>query len=243
MLQLTAMRNDPHGRFGCLMSYIPCEEIQPQKPANATVIWLHGLGANGFDFIPVAEELILPDSSAVRFLFPHAPSIPVTVNNRYVMPAWYDILSFDFEGQSGKRQINTEQMDASVSAIQTLIDREVNRGIASDRIFLAGFSQGGAVAYEAALTYPQKLGGLIAMSTYISTHKDILPSSANQHSPIHIFHGIHDDVVPVSMAEAALSTLQAQGFNPQYSTYPMTHEVCETEIRDISHWLSKQLHN
>ena len=133
------------------MDYLPCVEVEPQRTADAAVIWLHGLGADGHDFEPVVPELRLPDSAAVRFIFPHAPSISVTINNGIVMPAWYDILDMSIE-----KKVDEEQLLLAAEKIRTLIDREIERGIDSSRIVIAGFSQGGAVGYQTALTYPNK---------------------------------------------------------------------------------------
>ncbi len=218
------------------MPYLPCVETELNSPAKAAVIWLHGLGANGHDFEPIIPELDLPANLAIRFVFPHAPSIPVTVNGGYVMPAWYDILEMDFE-----RKIDEQQLKQSVRAIKALIDREIERGIKSEDILLIGFSQGGAVAYEAALTYDKPLAGLLALSTYFATHKSIALSPANKNLPIRIFHGMADPVVPEQLGQNAYKALLELGFEPQYKRYPMEHEVCAEEIADISQWVQSCL--
>jgi len=204
------------------MSLLSCLEIEPQIPANASVIWLHGLGADGYDFEPIAKELDLPDSLAIRFIFPHAPSIPVTINNGMVMPAWYDVL-----GMAIDEKIDIEGIRVSAEKINQLISREITRGIQSQRIIVAGFSQGGAVAYECALSYPQKLGGLLALSTYFASYNDL------------DCHGIEDPVVPEFLGQRAIKRLKAKGYNPSYTSYPMQHSVCVEEIDDISIWLRK----
>ncbi|WP_439135985.1 alpha/beta hydrolase [Pseudomaricurvus sp.] len=218
------------------MSYLPCIEIEPQGSATASVIWLHGLGASGNDFAPIVPELNLPDSMAVRFVFPHAPSIPVTVNGGMAMPAWYDILSMDID-----RKIDETQILQSAEAINALIDREIERGVESDKILIAGFSQGGAVAYQTALSYPKPLAGLMTMSTYFATHETLSPSAANQALEIFISHGTQDPVVPELLGQRAVELLRSKGYEPLYATYPMQHEVCLPQIQDISRWLQERL--
>jgi phospholipase/carboxylesterase len=218
------------------MQYLPCEIVETQDNCDAAVIWLHGLGANGHDFVPIIPELHLPDSLGVRFVFPHAPSIPITINGGMVMPGWYDILAMSLE-----REIDLDQIMASSEAIRLLIEREIANGIASDRIVLAGFSQGGAVCYQTALSYDKPLAGLMTMSTYFATTKTIQPNAANQQLPIHIFHGSQDQMVPEAMGKHALAALQALDYQPEYKTYPVEHAVHPREIADISTWLQKVL--
>ena len=211
------------------MEYLPCIELETARPADATVIWLHGLGADGHDFEPIVPELRLPDSAAIRFIFPHAPSIPVTINAGYVMPAWYDIKAMDLD-----RHVDEAQLQASAGAIRNFIDREIERGIDSRRIIIAGFSQGGAVAYETALSYPRPLGGLLALSTYFATEKSVQLAEANQGLPIRIYHGSFDPIVPEILGRRSLERLQSLGYDVQYRTYPMEHAVCPQEIGDIA---------
>ena len=218
------------------MSLLPCIEIAPSSPATASVIWLHGLGADGNDFAPIIPELGLPRQLAVRFIFPNAPSIPITINAGYVMPAWYDILDINIE-----RKIDNSQLIASAEKIRLLIEREIDRGIPSERIVLAGFSQGGAVAYQAALTYMQPLAGLLCLSTYFATADTITPNSANKKLPILICHGLQDPMVPEQQGRIAQQRLTAMGYNTQYKSYPMEHAVCPQEIADISRWLQQVL--
>ena len=218
------------------MNYLPCIEVEPQIPADAVVIWLHGLGADGHDFEPVVPELKLPDTSAIRFIFPHAPSIPVTINNGMVMPAWYDILDMSID-----KKVDEKQLLASSQAITALIDKVISRGIDSTRIVIAGFSQGGAVGYQAALTYTKPLAGLIAMSTYFATSASILPSKENKSLPIQIYHGRMDPVVPEPLGKIAYEGLKVLGYSVNYQTYPMQHSVCAEEINDISRWIQKIL--
>ncbi len=218
------------------MPMLSCIDIEPKAPATATVILLHGLGANGNDFVPVVAELRLPAGLPVRFIFPNAPSIPVTINGGYVMPAWYDITEINID-----RKIDATQLIASAEQVRLLIDREIDRGIPSDRIVIAGFSQGGAVAYQAALTYMQPLAGLLCMSTYFATRQTLTPNSANRTLPIFICHGTADPMVPERMGQGALQDLTARGYPVEYKAYPMGHEVCAAQIADISRWLQQVL--
>lgn len=203
---------------------------------TAAVIWLHGLGASGHDFEPIVPHLQLPQDLAVRFLFPHAPSRPVTINGGYVMPAWYDILAMDFE-----RKIDQQQIQQSSDGIAALIQSQIEQGIVSRRIIVMGFSQGGAVAYHCALQFPQPLAGVMGLSTYFATHATVEPNGANADIPVAIFHGTHDDVVPEAMGIAARRQLSDKGLQPTYVSYPMAHEVCLEEIRDISSQLQQWL--
>jgi len=218
------------------MSYLPCVEVKLKTPADAAVIWLHGLGADGHDFEAIVPELHLPDSAAIRFIFPHAPSMPVTINNGMVMPAWYDILDMSIE-----KKLDEDQLLSSSKKIDALIDREIERGIDSSRIVIAGFSQGGAVGYQTALTYPEPLAGLLAMSTYFATCESIVPSQENKTLPIQIYHGTMDPVVPEPLGKHAYEALIEKGYSTNYQTYPMQHAVCTEEIMDISRWLQKIL--
>ena len=218
------------------MPLLPCIEIEPDKPADAAVIWLHGLGADGNDFAPIVPELRLPDNMAVRFVFPNAPSIPVTINGGFVMPAWYDILALDMG-----RKVDRSQLLASAEKIRLLIDREIDRGISSQRIVLAGFSQGGAVSYQTALTYMQPLAGLLCLSTYFATGDSITPNRANKKLPIQICHGSRDPMVPEQLGQASYQRLLEMGYSVDYKTYPMEHAVCPEEIADISQWLQRVL--
>lgn len=217
---------------------LPAVELEPASPATASVIWLHGLGADGHDFEPLIPALRLPANLPVRFVLPHAPSIPVTVNNFHVMPAWYDILAFGEE-----RQCNMQQLTASAQAVHALIDREVERGIPSHRIVLAGFSQGGAVNYEAGLSYPQKLAGIIALSTYFPSAATVQFNPAQTGIPVMICHGSADPLLPVSMASNSRRSLERFGLNPTMHTYAMAHEVCHDEIADIAAFIKSCLNS
>ncbi len=218
------------------MDYLSCIEVEPKAKATASVIWLHGLGADGFYFEPIVAELKLAKHLAIRFIFPHSPSIPVTINGGMIMPAWYDILHRSIE-----RKVDTQQLTASAIAVQHLIDREIKRGINANRIILAGFSQGGAVAYQAALTYKQPLAGLLAMSTYFATKESIQIDDSNKQLNINIMHGSQDSVVDPILGEQAQQVLINDGFQPSYKLYTMAHSVCAEQISDISQWLQERL--
>ncbi len=218
------------------MSYLPCIEIEPNQPAKSAVIWLHGLGASGDDFAPIVPHLQLPDSLATRFVFPHAPSRPVTINGGMVMPAWYDILSMDID-----RKIDEAQIIESAQQVTALIEREIERGVPAEKIVLAGFSQGGAVAYHAALEFNQSLAGLMTLSTYFATHETVNVHPANAALNVFVSHGTQDPVVPEELGQKAVSHLKSKGYTPQYKTYPMQHEVNLEQIQDIGAWLTERL--
>ena len=205
-------------------------------PIDRAVIWLHGLGANGHDFEPVVPELGLDGKHGVRFVFPHAPAIPVTINQGYVMPAWYDIFEMSLA-----RKIDVVQIEQSAQRIRDLIAREIERGVAPEHIVLAGFSQGGAVAYHTALSYDKPLAGLLTLSTYLATKDSLQLSDANKQLNIAIHHGTHDNVVPEQLGRQAKDWLEAQGYQPSYHTYPMAHQVCLPQIKLIGQWLNTVL--
>lgn len=206
----------------------------PDRDVKASVIWLHGLGADGNDFAPIVPQLNLSLDFGVRFIFPHAPAIPVTINSGYVMPAWYDIKQVDVD-----RHVDNEQLQESASRIHDLIDREIERGIQSTRIIVAGFSQGGAVSFEAALSYEQPLAGIMALSTYFATVGTIKINAIQQSIPILICHGEHDPVVSEALGKRSRASLEKLGFDPEYHSYPIEHSVCPQEIEDIGNWISK----
>lgn len=213
-------------------SHLPAVEIEPTSPATAAVIWLHGLGADGHDFVPIIPELGLPPDHGIRFIFPHAPTMPVTINGGYVMPAWYDIVEATLD-----RKVDVAQLQASAHEVGKLIEREIARGIPSERMVIAGFSQGGAVAYQTALSYPKPLAGLLALSTYFATAEVIALNAANAQLPIHIFHGKQDTVVPDLLAHKAYHWLRERGYAPAYSEYPLGHSVCGEEITEVGRCL------
>jgi phospholipase/carboxylesterase len=218
------------------LNYLPCEIIETQPNTDASVIWLHGLGASGHDFVPVIPQLQLPKNMAVRFVFPHAPTIPITINAGMIMPGWYDVLNMDMG-----REIDEDQIMSSAQAISALIDREISLGNPSQRIVLSGFSQGGAVTYQAALSYPQPLAGILILSSYFPTHKTILPAAANRQLPIQVFHGTYDPVVPEALGIEAVDALKRLNYHPNYKSFPMQHEVLPQEIQCISAWLQQIL--
>lgn len=220
------------------MNYLPCVEVEsvPNVPVTASVIWLHGLGADGHDFVPVVSELRLPDSLPVRFIFPHAPEIPVTVNNGYVMRAWYDILEMNLD-----RKIDESQLNKNALALQDLVRREINRGVPPTKIILAGFSQGGAIVYQAGFTFDQKLGGFLVLSSYFATQKTINLHPANKNTPLFVQHGRLDSVVSPKLGDRAVEVVKGFGGNVSYKTYPMDHTLCSEQIADISQWLQERL--
>lgn len=209
-------------------------EIETRPNPDACIIWLHGLGADGHDFEPIVPELRLPDDLAVRFIFPHAPSIPVSINNGYIMPAWYDIKRTDL----GITQ-DEEGIRRSAKSIELLIDQEKIRGIASQRIILAGFSQGGAMALYVGLRSTEPLGGLIALSAYLLLPEYLATEAhpANQQTPIFMGHGVDDAVVPFELGDFGYRWLRSRGYPVEWHTYPIQHTVCHEEIQDIRTWL------
>lgn len=214
-------------------------EIETGPQPGFSVIWMHGLGADGSDFVPLVPELGIPSATPVRFIFPHAPRIPVTWNGGYVMRAWYDIESID----ENRRHADEAGVKASRETIRALIATENARGVPTDRIVLAGFSQGGAMAYTAGLTHPDTLGGIIALSTYIPVPSLVLDelSSANRETPIFAAHGTQDNVVPMSLGERARDFALEHGFHPEWHTYPMAHSVCAPQVAAIGTWLRARL--
>ncbi|MGF1682467.1 alpha/beta hydrolase [Photobacterium minamisatsumaniensis] len=217
------------------MTYLSAVIVEPEVKATASVIWLHGLGSNGHDFESILPELHLSADAPIRFIFPHSPSMPVTVNGGMVMPAWYDILEM-----GAGRKLNIEQLKTSAEQVTQLIDREIANGIASERVIVAGFSQGGAVAYHAALSYPQQLGGLLALSTYFPTADIIAIAEANKNLPINVMHGSFDPVVVPTMGKSAMKSLQQLGLVASWREYPMEHQVCLEQIKDIAKWFTQQ---
>ena len=208
--------------------------LDPSSPPDAAVIWLHGLGADGFDFVPIVEELRLPPAMAVRFIFPHAKPRPVTINNGFVMRAWYDITSLGpdrVEDGAGIRQ--------SAEVVRSYIEQQNAHGIASERIVIAGFSQGGAIAFQAALRHPQRLGGVMALSTYLPLRETLAAeaSPANRDVPILMCHGVRDQMLPAALGTASRDFLQSLGYPVEWKAYPMEHSVCMEEVLDISKWL------
>lgn len=213
-------------------------EIETAPDPKASVIWLHGLGADGNDFVPIVRELDLAGCPAIRFVFPHAPTMPVTINYGYVMRAWYDILGTDLthrEDEAGLRK--------SQALVEAMIAREKSRGIPAGRIVLAGFSQGCAMTLQTGLRHPEKLAGLLGLSGYLPIHTKLTAErhSANHDTPIFLAHGQSDPIVPIDRAEKSRDILQAHGYQVEWHEYPMPHSVCEEEIADVSVWLKRVL--
>ena len=216
-------------------------EIETAPNPAAAVIWMHGLGADGNDFAPIVRELRLDGAPAIRFIFPHAPMMPVTINNGHVMRAWYDVSFGDLEGKT--RQADERGVRASQAAIEQLIARENARGIASRNIVIAGFSQGGAIALHTGLRHAERLAGLMALSTYLPLAEKLPAeaSAANKDVPIFYVHGTQDPVIPLAMAVASRDRLAASGYTVQWQEYPMQHSVCVEEIAAVSAWLQRIL--
>ncbi len=226
----------PDHKYSKIMKELDCIEIDTNSNPDAAVIWLHGLGASGDDFVPAVQALDLPHTAGIRFIFPNAHEMPVTINGGMIMPAWYDILEMGLD-----RKVDHDQIQESAEAVSEIIEREISRGISSNRIIIAGFSQGGAVGYEVALSSPHTLGGLLAMSTYFATVDNITLNPANAKLPIHIFHGTADPVVPVVLSERAKEQLESLGYMPGYTTYPMDHTICLEEIEETARFLQRHL--
>ena len=216
-------------------------EVETGKNPTAAVIWMHGLGADGNDFVPIVNELELDGMPAIRFVFPHAPMRPVTINNGHVMRAWYDVSLGDLEGKS--RRADAAGVHESLEQINALIERERTRGIAAGKIVLAGFSQGGAIALHTGLRYPASLAGIMALSTYLPL-ADSLPleaAAANKTTPIFMAHGTFDPVVPLVMGAGSMTFMAGLGYRVEWKQYPMQHSVCAEEIEDIGEWLRRVL--
>jgi len=212
-------------------------EIETGGTVRSSIVWLHGLGADGHDFEPVVPHLRLQDRG-VRFVFPHAPRRAVTINMGLLMPAWFDVRSQDFGAN-----IDDAGIRASVGQVEAIVAREKERGVAAERILLAGFSQGGVIALHTALRHPERLAGILALSTFLpqdSSAQDEL-SAANAGLPIFMGHGDEDPMIPIAWAEAARDRLEGIGHPVQWKSYPMGHQVCAEEIEDIGAWIRERL--
>ena len=207
---------------------------EPGNVVTGSVIWLHGLGADGHDFEAIVPELNLPHDLSLRFVFPHAPVRPVTINGGMSMRAWYDIVSFDSEGRADAAGIH----ESSVM-LDGLITREIERGVDVGRIVVAGFSQGGAIAIQTMLRTQHRIGGLMALSTYLALPDEVQHAAARKDLPIFMAHGSFDDVLPMQWGRASADDLMAAGYAVDWHEYPMAHAVCPQEIAAISAWLSK----
>ncbi len=217
------------------MTTLTTIEIAASEEHRYSVIWLHGLGADGHDFEDVVDELKLKAAHNIRFIFPNAPVRPVTVNGGMVMPAWYDIASLTQESP-----VDLDGISQSCLQIGELIEREISQGINSDHILLAGFSQGGMIALQTGLCYPQPLAGVLALSTYLPTLKQVAKqaSNANQNLPILMAHGILDAVIDVEVAKSAYDGLNGLGYKVQWHDYLMGHSLCVEELEQISDFIN-----
>ena len=218
------------------MEYLPHIELATGADPVATIIFLHGLGADGWDFVPVVRELPLPEELPLRFIFPHAPPRAVTINNGMEMRAWYDIAMNDIA-----RLPDEEGIRESQAEVERLIARERSRGVDSARVILAGFSQGGALALQTGLRHANRLGGIVALSTYLPLEAslDVEASAANRATPIFMAHGTDDTIIPLRLAELSRSTLQSKGYEVEWHTYPMPHSVSPEEIEALARFLMR----
>jgi phospholipase/carboxylesterase len=217
---------------------LPCVEINPPGDADFSIIWLHGLGANGHDFEPVVPQLGLPEKPSVRFVFPHAPARPVTINNGYVMPAWFDIQTLE-----RLHPVDESGIEASIRQINRLIEREKTRGVTAGRIVLAGFSQGGVIALHAAARHPESLAGVVALSTYLPLHDRLTPDAVavNSRIPVFMAHGRFDSVLSIELGRMSHGFLKSILPDVEWREYPMDHGVCLEEIQDLSRWLQAKV--
>jgi phospholipase/carboxylesterase len=213
-------------------------EIETAPKPDAAVVWMHGLGADGHDFEPIVPELRLPAATRVRFVFPHAPLRPVTINQGHVMRAWYDIRAL-----AGVRREDEAGVRQSARQVEALLARERQRGIAPGRIVVAGFSQGGAMALHVGLRHPDRLAGILALSCYLplANAVDTELAPANRDVPIFWAHGLHDPMIPQAMAEQGRAQLGELGFRIDWHQYPIPHSVSAEEIADVARWLERVL--
>jgi len=218
----------------------PLEFVELSTGADpaGTVIWMHGLGADGWDFVPIVRELPFPGEVALRFVFPHAPVRPVTINNGMQMRAWYDISQMDLARVPDEGGIRESQ-----ALVEQLIAAQKARGVDASRIVLAGFSQGGVIALQTGLRHPERLAGIVALSTYLALESSLESeaAAANRRTPILMAHGTEDPVIPVQLAEASRQALEARGYDVQWQTYPMPHAVCAEEVELIGDFLARTL--
>lgn len=213
-------------------------EVKPKETHRASVIWLHGLGADGYDFVDIPPMLDLPAKMGIHFIFPHAPVRPVSLNGGYKMRAWFDLYSLSPDAEQDAKGIYEAQ-----KLINNIIDQEIASGIPADKIILAGFSQGAALALYAGLHYPQQLGGILALSGFLvlAGQTPLAKDSPNSKIPILLMHGQGDDVVPINLAETTRNKLLVSGFSSDFKVYPMGHSVCAEELQDIAKWLQGAL--
>ena len=221
-----------------MSSALPYIETNPVSEIKATVIWLHGLGDSGHGFAPIVPELRLPDALGVRFVFPHAPERPVTINGGMRMRAWYDIKSMDFD-----KRADLAGVRESAQQVEQLIEAEISNGVPAEKIILAGFSQGGVIALHLGPRFSQSLGGIMGLSTYMCQPELLADEAhpANQQTPVFMAHGEMDDVVPIARGKAAYDTLTANQYKVSWQSYRMQHNVNMDEINAISQWLQARL--
>lgn len=216
------------------MALPECVEVMTGVDPVGSVIWLHGLGADGHDFEPIVPELHLPEAIPLRFVFPHAPVRPVTINGGMAMRAWYDIISLDAEGRADAAGVH-----ASTAILEELIAREKARGIDAGKIVIAGFSMGGAIAINTALHTREKLAGMMALSTYVPLSGEVDEAKGSRDLPVFMAHGTFDPMLPMQWGQQSADRLKKAGFTIEWHDYPMAHAVCPEEIRDIREWLLK----
>ena len=219
------------------MHTLPHLTIETNQSPQASVIWLHGLGADGHDFESIVPQLGLPKELSVRFIFPHAPSIPVSLNGGYIMPAWYDIKQNDLGIEHDR-----DGIVQSAQSIQMLIEQEQMSGIPAHRIILAGFSQGAAMALHTGLRQSQRLAGIMALSGYLLLPTETASWHAkSKETPVFMAHGVHDPVVTYALGESSYQKLKDQNYAVQWHSYPMEHSICLEEIKHIGKWIIQQL--
>jgi phospholipase/carboxylesterase len=216
-------------------------ELTTGAEPKGTVIWMHGLGADCWDFVSIVKELGLPPDLPLRFIFPQAPTRPISINNGQRMPGWYDITMAELQ-DGPVRKADEAGVRESQASINALIAREATRGIATDKIVVAGFSQGGAIALQTGLRHSQPLAGVMALSTYLPLENSFAAERtlANANIAILMAHGTQDPLVPVALARASRAKIEAQGYKVEWREYPMQHSVCMEEVEDIGAWLAKR---
>ena len=219
---------------------LPAIELETGIRPTHAILWMHGLGADGNDFVPIVDELTLPPDLRIRFIFPHAPMRPVSINGGLMMRAWHD---YDLASSNSAFRENMASLRDSQTAIEALIGREKRRGIAPQNIILAGFSQGGALALQTGLRYPEKLAGIMALSCYLPASQTLAAEAhqANSTTSIFMAHGSLDNIIPMALAVASRRQLHESGYAVTWHEYPMAHSVCKEEIADIGEWLKRVL--
>lgn len=220
------------------MKLLPFVDVKPEGAVKAAVVWLHGLGDSGDGFAPIVPELRLPKGHGVRFVFPHAPVRPITINNGYQMRGWYDIKTWDLNDRADETGVRE-----SAAAVTQLIDTLIGQGIPAEKILLAGFSQGGVIALHLLPRLPYKIAGVMALSTYMAVPQKLNEekTATNQRTPVLVNHGTHDEVVPYCAGQAAFQALKHAGFAVQWAEYRMGHSVCPQQIGELSRFIQQQL--